>query len=215
MANAKITGLTANTAPADADIMPMVDDPGGSPLTQKITMADLKAYFLDIATAAIWDAAGDLIQGTGANAGARLAIGTAYQYLGVNAAANAAAWAGGLTGWTPTITQGSAVTKTVNYAQYLRIGSLCWVCASLTFTGTGTTANNIVVTDFPVAIAADGVYGTGIFFNAGTAYYTGGMRAISGAGYLYCHLETDGIGADPNFAIAVNDLFWFSMMYPV
>jgi hypothetical protein len=41
MADLKITGLTANTAPVSTDLVPMVDDPGGSPLTQKITIANL------------------------------------------------------------------------------------------------------------------------------------------------------------------------------
>ncbi len=41
MADAKITALTANTTPALTDIVPMVDNPGASPLTQKITIANL------------------------------------------------------------------------------------------------------------------------------------------------------------------------------
>jgi hypothetical protein len=46
-----------------------------------------------VATDAIWDAAGDLVQGTGANTAARLAIGTALQVLRVNAGATAVEWA--------------------------------------------------------------------------------------------------------------------------
>lgn len=41
MADTKITGLTENTAPILTDIMPMVDDPGGSAATQKVTMTNL------------------------------------------------------------------------------------------------------------------------------------------------------------------------------
>lgn len=44
MADTKTTALTANTTPADADIMPMVDDPGGTPATQKMTLATLKTF---------------------------------------------------------------------------------------------------------------------------------------------------------------------------
>lgn len=43
----------------------------------------------DVSTDAIWDAAGDIVQGTGANTAARLAIGTASQQLRVNAGATA------------------------------------------------------------------------------------------------------------------------------
>jgi hypothetical protein len=50
-----------------------------------------------VAADAIWDAAGDLIQGTGANTAARLALGTAGLLLRVNAAATAVEW-GGLLG---------------------------------------------------------------------------------------------------------------------
>lgn len=42
----KITALTANTAPVDADLMVIVDDPGGTPLTQKITWANILTAIL-------------------------------------------------------------------------------------------------------------------------------------------------------------------------
>jgi hypothetical protein len=48
-----------------------------------------------VATDAIWDAAGDLVQGTGANTAARLALGTAGQVLKVNAGATAVEWGAG------------------------------------------------------------------------------------------------------------------------
>lgn len=47
----------------------------------------------DVATDAIWDAAGDIVQGTGANTAARLPIGTANQLLRVNAGATALEYA--------------------------------------------------------------------------------------------------------------------------
>jgi hypothetical protein len=45
-----------------------------------------------VATDTIWDAAGDLVQGTGSNTAARLALGTAGQVLKVNAGATAVEW---------------------------------------------------------------------------------------------------------------------------
>jgi hypothetical protein len=41
MADAKITALTALAAATTDDILPIVDDPGGSPVTKKITVAAL------------------------------------------------------------------------------------------------------------------------------------------------------------------------------
>lgn len=43
MADSKLTGLTANTTPALTDLLYLVDDPGGTPLSQKITVANLLA----------------------------------------------------------------------------------------------------------------------------------------------------------------------------
>ncbi len=42
MADSKITQLTENTSPALTDLLVLEDDPGGTPLTQKVTVATLK-----------------------------------------------------------------------------------------------------------------------------------------------------------------------------
>lgn len=44
MADTKTTALSANTTPADADLLPMVDDPAGTPASQKMTLATLKTF---------------------------------------------------------------------------------------------------------------------------------------------------------------------------
>jgi hypothetical protein len=49
----KITGLTALTAPSADDILPIVDDPGGSPVTKKATLANLTANRLTGADSAV------------------------------------------------------------------------------------------------------------------------------------------------------------------
>jgi len=41
MADQKITALTALTTPAVVDLLPIVDDPSGTPITKKITLSDL------------------------------------------------------------------------------------------------------------------------------------------------------------------------------
>ena len=41
MADSKITELTATTTPADSDVLPIVTDTGGSPVTKKVTVLNL------------------------------------------------------------------------------------------------------------------------------------------------------------------------------
>src|SRR3990167_671627 len=41
MADAKITQLPENTTPVSTDLIPVVDDPAGTPATQKMTLANL------------------------------------------------------------------------------------------------------------------------------------------------------------------------------
>ena len=43
MADTKVTALTENTTPALTDIMYIVDDPGGSAASQKVTLTNIKA----------------------------------------------------------------------------------------------------------------------------------------------------------------------------
>lgn len=45
MANAKIEDLIELTTPVDADVIPIVDDPGGSPSTKKVTVQNLNKIF--------------------------------------------------------------------------------------------------------------------------------------------------------------------------
>jgi len=95
MADTKVTGLTENSDPQSTDIMYIVDDPGGSPLGQKITLANLKALINDLATAALWNAAGDILYATGDNAGTVLAAGSAGYALRMNSGATAPEWVAG------------------------------------------------------------------------------------------------------------------------
>lgn len=48
MADAKITALTANTTPVSTDLTVMVDDPSGTPLTQKITFDNLHKLIISL-----------------------------------------------------------------------------------------------------------------------------------------------------------------------
>jgi hypothetical protein len=52
MADTKITGLTAATSLATTDIIPVVTDPGGTPATKKITVANFKTAMAHTAASA-------------------------------------------------------------------------------------------------------------------------------------------------------------------
>lgn len=85
MVDKKITALTELTAAVSTDMAVIVDDPGGSPATKKITLANLIA---GVATAK-----GDINVGTGVSTSSALAVGTNAQKLVANSAAtNGVAW---------------------------------------------------------------------------------------------------------------------------
>jgi len=64
------------------------------------------------------------------------------------------------TGWTPTLTQGVTVTKTVTYAKYARVGRLIVTNAVLAVTGAGTAGQKVTSTLPVVPSLANFVTGT-------------------------------------------------------
>lgn len=94
-------GTGANLADPGADRLLFWDDSAGAMAFLTLgTNLSITGTTLDaaggsgaVATDAIWDAAGDLAVGSGANTAVRLAIGTANQVLRVNAGATALEWA--------------------------------------------------------------------------------------------------------------------------
>jgi hypothetical protein len=116
----RITALTTakmTLGGTDGDVI--VDDAAGESVTitawQSVagtaqSVADLGGG--DVANDAIWDAAGDLAVGTGANTAAKLTMGSALQVLRVNAAGNALEWAAA--------SGGSSVTYRESTASFTR-----------------------------------------------------------------------------------------------
>jgi len=101
--DSKISALTELTSISSADYVPIVDA-GDLSVTKRATLANIFAQIVSgsagyapsnetVATDPIWDAAGDIVYGTGANTAARLPIGTATQVLTVNTGATAPEWA--------------------------------------------------------------------------------------------------------------------------
>lgn len=79
-------------APAAGDFVPLWDTSTG--ITKKVSITNLLSGVGGgaVATDTIWDAAGDMVQGTGANTAGRTAIGTAGKVWMVNAGATAGEW---------------------------------------------------------------------------------------------------------------------------
>jgi len=122
-----------------------------------------------MATDALWDAAGDLAVGTGANTGDRLAMGTGLQVLRVNAGATALEWAAAASGDVATDaiwdTAGDlAVGTGANTAAKLILGSALQVLrvnAGATALEYATPASGAVATDAIWDTAGDIAIGTG------------------------------------------------------
>jgi hypothetical protein len=108
------------------------------------------------------DAKGDLIAGTGADAFARLAVGTNYGFLQADTAQaqgllwNNAAW----TSFTPVVTSGSgSITTYTATSAYTRVGKLCVMRFSVTVTTAGTAAGSMYLTIPFNAVAASSSMG--------------------------------------------------------
>lgn len=106
-------------------------------------------------TPATW-VAGDVLTAAQLNAQLRDNLLAAFP-LGVDA------W----TAYTPTLTQLGAVTKTVTYAKYQRVGRIIIAQVQLAITGAGTAANAVSLS-LPVTAAAAGsmIVGVGQIYDA-------------------------------------------------
>ena len=176
----------------------------------------------DVSTDAIWDAAGDLAVGTGADTAGRLAKGAAYSLLAMPSDASTPAWLAAMVDWTPTVTQSGAVSVSITYAKYLRLGNLALVMMWLTCTNAGTGNNDIVVGGIPAAIAPANTgtpcVGVATVRDAGTGFYNGNVMPASASTVKFVTPQTSGgayIGKTPNFALANTDEISFVAMWPI
>jgi len=115
--------------------------------------------------------------------------------------------------WTPTITQGSAVSKTVTVARYTQIGDTIHAYAKLAITGSGTASNTITMS-LPATAAGTG-YGGGSWwhFDTGAVNRTG-FTDLQSASLLRFFVTDDG---NPYGSIsptlASGDIFTVSFTY--
>jgi hypothetical protein len=119
------------------------------------------------------------------------------------------------TDWTPTVTQGVAVTITVNEAKYCIIGKVCHYYADISIKGPGTSGNDIVISGLPAAArpAWLGAIPVGparmVDANPGTLY-VGALIIISATTFKVSVDRMGQAGTNPNFALANGDDLRFS-----
>ena len=127
------------------------------------------------------------------------------------------------TAFTPTLTQSGAVTVTVTRARYMLMGKTAVVQIALIVTGSGTAGNDITIGSIPAAIAplSPGantcIVGVGMIQDAGTINY-GGLTAIAPTAstvYFQPYNTSTRIGANPSFALAVNDIISCQLVYEI
>jgi hypothetical protein len=157
-----------------------------------------------IATDTLWDAAGDLAYGTGANTAGRLAAGTAYQLLMMNSGATAPAWTStlGVTGtrltkgWftdlevtnLPTI-NGATLASALGTATFGAGAGMTW-----TFNASGGTDTTVVFGDNTWNITA------GTITLTGNVSVTGSLTVAASASPTTLILDSDAPGTDKEIA---------------
>ena len=120
--------------------------------------------------------------------------------------------------YTPTLTQGVAVAKTVNYARYCQIQKTVILQVLLTCTGAGlggTISVSLPSSLVPSTISAQRVIGSFFIHDSGTALYVGlatGESPVKG----YSYGSTNNMGAAlPIMTLAANDQVSIAVTYEV
>jgi len=105
--------------------------------------------------------------------------------------------------FTPTLTQSSNVTFTINYAKYVVFGKTVMVNFNLSPTSSGVLNNNILLgfgsgsTALPTAASASGIHGNFRWFDAGVSNWVG---TICGSNTTSVFFTNDGNGNNAGFS---------------
>jgi hypothetical protein len=126
------------------------------------------------------------------------------------------------TSYTPAITQGVAITKTVDYAKYTRVNKFVVVSVALNCTSAGTASNTIQIT-LPVAsVAAAGAFGqtfgAGGFYDLSTTQQYNLTAQLAGTTIIGLYGNGSGgslFGQFPAVTIASGDRVFFNAIYEV
>ncbi len=123
--------------------------------------------------------------------------------------------------WTPTVVQGPAVTVSVGYASYQKLGRLVVGNFVATVTaGTGSAGAAIYVLappspHNPAAAAQSAFIGVGaVTDNSAGKNYVGGLQVASSTLFqFFTNDVTSAVGVTPSFALGVNDILFGQFCY--
>lgn len=127
---------------------------------------------------------------------------------------------GAWTAFTPAVVQSGAVSTTVNFAEYTKINRMVMATVDLTCTSSGTSGSTITVS-LPVNLSTNTTLrtlGSGLVFDASAndVILVTAIRSSASTLRLVTDTTTDrnnGLGSDPVFALANNDVISLSLMY--
>lgn len=116
--------------------------------------------------------------------------------------------------WTPTVTQGVAVTVTVNYARYAVIGNTVVLACELTMTSTGTAGNTIIVAGIPIAPNRTGNFCAGSGYISSGSNYSVAVMLVGASDFRFMGYNTAGyMGASPSLTLAAGNVISFTATY--
>ena len=118
--------------------------------------------------------------------------------------------------YTPTLTQGVTVTKTIQSAKYCQIQKLVIVNVALNVTSAGT--NNVgIYVGLPInLLSTDGCYGSGFVYDQNlNALYHSAVNGASSNTIQFLYGTGSPVGSNPTFALASGDIIRFTIAYEV
>jgi hypothetical protein len=118
--------------------------------------------------------------------------------------------------YTPTLTQGVTVTKTIAYAKYCQIQKLCIVNLDLNVTSAGTGASAIAIGLPLTTSATTQQIGSGFVYDQNVnALYAGPASLASATTITMLYQTGSPIGQSPSMALASGDVIRLMVAYEV